>query len=131
MTNPPFSDTDAFDAIEDLAQGGTWLLDLVAAVDDLRRGHRPGLTVWDAFSEALNWYVDGSADDRIHPAIAERSQTGARIWMLGQDTDMRGAIRAQVALRRWIGAMATRYNGGQHWPHPAPGRGFPPPAIDM
>ena len=30
------------------AEGGTWLLDLVAAVDYLRRGIRPDITVWDA-----------------------------------------------------------------------------------
>jgi hypothetical protein len=30
---------------EELAEGGTWLLDLVAAVDHLRRGIRPRITV--------------------------------------------------------------------------------------
>ena len=33
---------------EPLDEGGTWLLDLVSAVDHLRRGYRPGFTVWEA-----------------------------------------------------------------------------------
>lgn len=34
----------------------TWL-EVVAAVDYLSRGHRPGFTVWDAVEEALRWYT--------------------------------------------------------------------------
>jgi hypothetical protein len=30
-------------------------------------------------------------------------------------------------VRRWVRAMAERYNNGHHWPHPVPRRGFPPP----
>lgn len=43
--------------VESLEEAGTWLLDLVAAVDHLRRGIRPGITVWDAIEEALRWHT--------------------------------------------------------------------------
>jgi hypothetical protein len=52
MTPHPLTPNDD-DAGEVLAEGGTWLLDVVAAVDHLGRGHRPGFTVWDALEEAL------------------------------------------------------------------------------
>ena len=32
-------------------------LDVVSAVDYLSRGHRPGLTVYDALEEALRWHI--------------------------------------------------------------------------
>lgn len=34
----------------------TWL-EVVAAVEYLSRGHRPGFGVWDAVEEALRWYT--------------------------------------------------------------------------
>ena len=49
-------DSDAHGS-EPLDEGGTWLLDLVSAVDHLRRGYRPGFTVWDALAEAIDWSV--------------------------------------------------------------------------
>jgi hypothetical protein len=36
---------DIVEHAEQLEEGGTWLLDLVAAVDHLRRGIRPRITV--------------------------------------------------------------------------------------
>ena len=49
MTNQPIDhpwlEDTSNEAIED---GGTWLLELVSAVDYMRRGIRPGLNVWDA-----------------------------------------------------------------------------------
>lgn len=118
MTTHPFTAPDAFAAVEDLAEGGTWLLDLVAAVDHLRRGHRPSLTVWGAFAEALDAYV---ADDTL----------GSQLQRLAEHSDIHTATRVQAALRHWVTTMADRYNDGRHWPHPAPRRGFPPPAIDV
>ena len=71
-TNPLVDHPDR----EPLAEGGTWLLDLVAAVDHLRRGHRPGLTVWDALEEALRWTTsdDDAAWDTPDPLAATLRQ---------------------------------------------------------
>jgi hypothetical protein len=109
---------------EPLAEGGTWLLDVVAAVDHLRRGARPGLTVWDAVAEALSWTgfdegTDGD-DDPLASALA-------RLLRHSQ-----GAVAAhlQIALRGWVGVMADRYNDGHHWPHPIQRRLFPPALRD-
>ena len=106
------------------AEGGTWLLDLVAAVDHLRRGIRPDITVWDALDEALRWLLtetDASPDtpDEIAVAIVDAVAT---------NTD--SMITIQTAIRRWVVAMADRYNEGHHWPHPAPRRDFPPPLVN-
>lgn len=122
MTINPFVDPPDGEL---LAEGGTWLLDLVAAVDHLRRGHRPGLTVWDALEEAVRWTTgdDDSAWDMPDPLAATLRQ-------LVDQTDVPVADRMQAAVRRWVVAMAGRYNDGQHWPHPTPRRGFPPPSLD-
>jgi hypothetical protein len=122
MTNHPLTPHED-DAGEVLADGATWLLDLVAAVDHLRRGHRPGLTVWDALEEALRWTLPASDDDDLwdRPDPLADSLRGLL------DTSGPTAERLQTALRRWVSAMADRYNNGHHWPHPAPRRGFPPP----
>ena len=108
MTNP---ETDAFDFERDEAfdEGGTWLLDLVAAVDHLRRGHRPGITVWEALEEATT----DPAEDDFEPG------PGPIDWQT-----------IQAPLRRWLLAMADRYNDGHHWPHPAARRPFPPVLLD-
>lgn len=124
MTHP-FTHPD--DAIEGLTEGGTWLLDLVSAVDHLRRGHRPGLTVWDALAEALDTYVN----DDSHPGDASEDTLGSELRRLADSTDIHTAAPIQAALRHWVTTMADRYNDGRHWPHPAPRRGFPPPAIDV
>jgi hypothetical protein len=109
---------------EALAEGGTWLLDLVAAVDHLRRGARPGITVWDAIGEAIRWTVDESthaapdpAAVAIHPALTYTAVYGE-------------AEMLQMAIRRWVVGMSDRYNDSHHWPHPAARRSFPPPLIN-
>jgi hypothetical protein len=108
---------------EEMAEGGTWLLDLVAAVDYLRRGIRPDITVWDALGESLRWLLaetDRSPDspDLIAVAIVDAMAANP------------GApISIQTAIRRWVLTMADRYNDGHHWPHPEARRGFPPPAF--
>jgi hypothetical protein len=60
----PDSDTNGS---EPLDEGGTWLLDLVSAVDHLRRGYRPGFTVWDALAEAIEWAAATTAEDGPRP----------------------------------------------------------------
>ncbi|MGE3448828.1 MAG: hypothetical protein AB7H92_14750 [Microbacteriaceae bacterium] len=121
MTTHPFADSDE-DCGEDLAEGGTWLLDLVAAVDHLRRGHRPGFTVWDALTEALEWGLDERNDSET---VGGPETVLAR---LAEQVASRPAA-VQAAVRRWAVAMAARYNNGHHWPHPTARRGFPPPLL--
>lgn len=102
----PDSDTNG---PEPLGEGGTWLLDLVSAVDHLRRGYRPGFTVWDALAEAIDWpnvvEIAGPTSAAAGPSLNE------------------GMHRA---VRNWVCAMAGRYNAGHHWPHPQCRRTFPP-----
>lgn len=104
---------------EPLDEGGNWLLDLISAVDHLRRGYRPGFTVWDALAEAIDWATATTAEDGPLPR------------------DFGGVLTArpadheafQRAVRVWVLVMADRYNNGCHWPHPAPRRAYPPPQL--
>jgi hypothetical protein len=129
--------------VEDLATGGTWLLDLVAAVDFLRRGDRHGLTVWDALEEAGRWWVaervsliEGVPD----PDIADlawgdpdplRSAIRRLLAASALDTDVTIDVALQQAVRRWITTMAERYNDNQPWPHPAARKAFPAPVLPV
>jgi hypothetical protein len=127
MTIRPYLSGDPLSTdIDTLADGGAWLLDLVAAVDHLRRGHRPDLTVWDALEEALRWSHPDPGDsdslwDRPDPL------SGTLYTFLITRTDRPVAVELQAALRRWVTVMGERYNDGHHWPHPTARRGFPPP----
>lgn len=117
-------------AVEPLDEGGTWLLDLVAAVDHLRRGIRPGITVWHALEEALRWHTpDTDGDEQGEPAWDDpdplRSTVGRFLDQVSKPT----SVEAQIAVRHWVVAMAARYNDGHHWPHPTPRRSFPPPLL--
>jgi hypothetical protein len=121
-------------AVESLEEGGTWLLDLVAAVDHLRRGIRPGITVWDAIEEAIRWHTPGPDTDQsdgIEPAWGDPDPLrGTLIRFLGCDMNSGPtAVGAQTAVRHWVLTTAARYNDGRHWPHPAPRRSFPPPML--
>lgn len=119
MTTNPF-DIDSLDS-DDVADGATWLLDLVAAVDYLRRGIRPAFTVWDALAEALRaGQPDWNDPDPLRSALTD---------MLDRATTTVD-LEAQAKVRRWVLAAADRYNQGHHWPHPTARRGFPPPAVD-
>jgi hypothetical protein len=109
---------------EPLDEGGTWLLDLVAAVDHLGRGARPHLTVWDAIAEAAAWAQSDTGPD-VGAEVFDKVLRG----LLGEESGG-GAAGLQRAIRRWVVAMAARYNEGHHWPHPAPRRGFPTPRVD-
>lgn len=126
MTVHPFTDPTG----EPLADGGTWLLDLIAAVDHLRRGFRPDLTVWDALAEALVWELDERAD-RAAGTASGRDPLCAALAILVEPSATPTAVRLQTAIRKWTSAMADRYNNGHHWPHPACRRGFPPPMIQV
>lgn len=127
MTTRPYLSDDPLHTDDDtLADGGAWLLDLVAAVDHLCRGHRPDLTVWDAVEEALRWSHPDTSDgeslwDRPDPLSAT-----LYIFLI-TNTARPLAVELQAALRRWVTVMGERYNDGHHWPHPTSRRGFPPP----
>jgi hypothetical protein len=104
---------------EPLDEGGTWLLDLVSAVDHLRRGYRPGFTVWDALAEAIEWATPTTAEDGPLPRDFGGVFTACPA----------GHEALQHAVRMWVLVMADRYNSGRHWPHPTPRRTYPPPRL--
>jgi len=111
--------------VDELAEGGTWLLDLVAAVDYLRRGIRPGITVWDALGESLRWLLAEADPERDTPDALAAAIVDAIA------ADVEAPISIQTAIRLWVLTMADRYNDGHHWPHPEARRGFPPPFRDL
>ncbi len=115
--------------LESLDEGGTWLCDLVAAVDHLRRGLRPGITVWDAIEEALRWHTPTTDEpDGTEPAWGGPDPLRSTLTRFLHHTGPAN-VEAQLAVRRWVLTMADRYNDGHHWPHPAPRRSFPPPML--
>ncbi len=125
MTDHPLTPPDA--GVESLDEGGTWLCDLVSTVDHLRRGISPTITVWDALEEALRWHTAGIGD--AEPAWDDPDPLRSALTrLLAADTGPAAAV-AQTAVRRWVLAMAARYNNGYHWPHPTPRRSFPPPML--
>ena len=113
----PDSDTHGS---EPLDEGGTWLLDLVSAVDHLRRGYRPGFTVWDALAEAIEWAAATTAEDGQRPR-----DFGGVLTARPADHEA-----LQRAVRVWVLVMADRYNAGYRWPHPVPRTGFPPARVE-
>lgn len=134
MTNPhPLDDALASDDLaddEDLAAGGTHLLDLVSAVDFLRRGDRPGLTVWDALDEALRWWAsgrigltEGAPDSDVVQGgwgdpdpLRTSLRTLLAVSALGNEISVDLAL--QQAVRRWCAALAVFHNDRDPWPHP-------------
>ena len=105
---------------EPLDEGGTWLLNLVSAVDHLRRGYRPGFTVWDALAEATEWAAPTTAEDGLRP----RDFGG----MLTARPANHEAL--QRAVRVWVLVRGDRYHAGDPWPHPVPRTGFPPARVE-
>ena len=114
------SDSDT-NGPEPLDEGGTWLLDLVSAVDHLRRGYRPDFTAWEALAEANEWCVTTDADDI--------SASGCVSGVLMTRPADHAAL--QRAVRRWVLVMADRYNSGHHWPLPESRRPYPPPLLSQ
>ena len=112
-------------------------LDVVSAVDYLSRGHRPGLTVYDALEEALRWHSAwpvGFRDEESLPSEATKLP-----W---DDPDpLRTAVQQLVAdnppsaeqdvtistvvhhsLASWVRHMSATFNDDRQWAHP---RGHP------
>lgn len=135
MTPAHFIQPDGDLNCEALDDGGTWLLDLVAAVDYLRRGHRPGFRVWDALEEAIRSSLLPEQAESIWRAV-DPFAAGLRILLAPSDAESppdvpdRVATTLQAAIRHWVHATAATYNHGHHWPHPSARRGFPPPLLD-
>jgi hypothetical protein len=122
---------------EDLGDGAGHLLDLVAAVDFLRRGDRHGLTVWDALEEAIRWWnaeaasvISGVPD----PDLAELRwgdpdplhHTLAAFATLTERTGAETQVGLQQAIRRWTATMSVWHNDSHSWAPPRPGRLSPP-----
>lgn len=113
--------------IEDLNLGGTWLIELVAAVDFLRRGDRHGLTVWDAIEEAVRLWVaervsaiDGVPDPDFAElgwadATALARALGRMLDVLDREPPVPAAVAMQQAIRRWLDLMASVHIDGRSW----------------
>lgn len=104
----------------------TWL-EVVAAVDYLSRGHRPGFGVWDAVEEALRWYtahlVAGDDDALAASAAAELPwddpdplRTALELLVLhcppAAEAEGTSSDAMHAALSDWLHEMAYEYNDG-------------------
>ena len=123
---------------EDLTEGGSHLLDLVAAVDFLRRGDRHGLTVWDALEEALRWWtaeqasaVAGVSDPELADLVWGDSDPlrSSLTHLLAATDTVATDVAIQQAVRRWAATMSSLYNDGAPWPDPSSRQTLPPIAV--
>ena len=121
----PWTDEDP----EPLSEAGAVLLDLVAAVDFLRRGIRPGFNVWDALEEALrNWTIEehthtsGAPDPEAIWAWKDPLVETLRwtIQILDDQHDASASEAFQQAIRHWTTTMSDRFNSGCEWPPASP-----------
>jgi len=115
---------------EPLAEGGAWLQDLITAVDYLRRGIRPGFTVWDAIAEAIRWWNEEqlAAGGALAPELCEgfwewddplRETLRGLIDLVDHSQNLDTATVIQQAIRRWTTIMGARFNAGYPWPQPS------------
>lgn len=113
---------------EMLETGGSLLLDVVSVVDHMRRGVRPGFTVWVAIEEALRWWVDehqASTDGAPDPDDLDledpdplRTALVRLIDILDVNDRLITGEALQQAVRRWVATMSDHYNKGHAWPPP-------------
>jgi hypothetical protein len=119
-------------------------LDVVSAVDYLSRGHRHGLTVYDAIEEALRWHTAtliAGADDALAAAAASELpwddpdplRTALEHLVLHHppaiDDESATPHTIHAALKVWVDRMADQYNDGRHWAHLRPARTTPSPLV--
>lgn len=109
--------------VEDLATGGSCLLDFVAAVDFLRRGDRIDFTVWDALAEALRWWttervhtIEGAPDPELGDVPkSHREALDQSLSRLLAAIQLHPALTADVAIqqavRRWTATNSNRHDG--------------------
>ena len=103
----PLDDLEPND--EPVDEAGNLLRQLVAAVDYVRRGFRPGFTVWDAFEEALRWHAGIDEDWTVADPL------GRALRLSLPATGPTTAETFNVAIRRWADATADVYNDGLSW----------------
>jgi len=125
--------------VDDPAEATDRMLEVIAAVDFLRRGDRRGITLWAAVEEALRWWVaertavlDGYLDPALQaPRFGQPETMRTTLLRLiataGQDEPVHITQALQEALRQWSTTMADRYNDHQPWPAPAPRHRAPVP----
>jgi hypothetical protein len=95
---------------EPLDEAGSLILQLVAAVDYLRRGVRPGFTVWDAFEEGLRWHAGIDEDWTVADPL------GRAIRLSFASTgDQVAAETLNIAVRHWVEAVSGVYNCSLPW----------------
>jgi len=109
-------------------------LDVVSAVDYLSRGHRPGLTVYDALEEALRWHIDAlvsgyeefsAMDERVDLPWDDPDPLHTALDQLAlhnppaDDEQSTSAHACHSALAHWVRQMADQYNDGCRWAHPS------------
>lgn len=96
-------------AAEPLDDGGILLMQLATAVEYLRRGIRPGFTVWDAIEEATRWHAGLEPDWESRDPLA-RALTSALA-----DTRLGAAETLSMALRHWLSAAGEAFNDSLPW----------------
>ena len=116
--------------------GSAVWLDVVAAVDYLSSGPRPGLTVWVALAEAVDQWTVARLDEPAtlrSPALWDdpdplRSAVDRLMNTTGGPGTIDGSSLGDVldvALECWLREMADLYNDGYRFAHPQPRNGWP------
>ena len=77
--------------------------------------------MWDALAEAVGWAHDPAGE--VEWALDDPLGVALRLMLTNLSGD--AAHDLQAAVRRWVIAMASSYNNGHYWPHPAARRGSP------
>jgi hypothetical protein len=128
---------------EVITMSQVWL-DVVSAVDYLSRGHRHGLTVYDAVEEALRWHTAtliAGADDAFAAAAAaelpwddpDPLRTALEHFVLHHppaiDDETTTPHTIHTALKVWVDRMADQYNDGRQWAHVRADRTIPSPLV--
>lgn len=95
---------------EPLDDAGSLLLQLVAAVNYLRRGIRPCFTVWDAFEEALRWHAGIDEDWTVADPLGQALRLS--FPSTGQPS---AAVTMNIAIRHWVDATSLILSNTIPW----------------
>ena len=111
-------------------EGGSLLVDVVSVVDHMRRGSRPGFTVWIALEEALSWWTEelqilthGAPELDVLGLDLEdpdplRTALTRFVHILDHTDQVTAGEAFQQAVRGWVTTMSNHYNKGDAWPPP-------------